>query len=158
VSSAREGLLQPFKILLKNKLALLMMLSVLAGAFVTIFDKTALLHTYPQDLFFPIVAENILIFIGLLPWIIYKRKNAILEILENKKIILLFGAILSISTALSFFSLSLANPGLVSSVFRTQVFFVFLLSFIFFKDKPKLETIVGSVIMILGLVLTKLFS
>ncbi len=159
VSSAKEGLLQPFKILFQNKLALLMMISVLIGSIVTIFDKTAIMHTFPQNLFFPIIAENVLIFIGLLPWIIYKkRKVAITEIKENKKIILLLGIIFSLSTILSFYSLSLGNPGLVSSVFRTQIFFVFLLSFIFFKDKPRLETIIGSIVMILGLVLTKLFS
>lgn len=158
VSSAREGLLQPFKILFQNKLALLMMVSVLIGSVVTIFDKIAIIHTFPQNLFFPIIAENILISIGLLPWIIYKRKVAITEIKENKKVILLLGIIFPVSTILGFYSLSLGNPGLVSSVFRTQIFFVFLLSFIFFKDKPRLETIVGSFVMILGLVLTKLFS
>lgn len=158
VSSAKEGLLQPFKILFQNKLALLMIFSVIIGSVVTILDKTAIIHTYPQNLFFPIIIENMLIFFGLLPWIIYKRKTAIKEINENKKIILLLGIIFSISVVLSFYSLSLGNPGIVSSVFRTQIFFVFLFSFIFFKDKPRLETIIGSIVMILGLILTKLFS
>ena len=62
------------------------------------------------------------------------------------------------SNILAFIALQNGNPGLVASVFRTQVFFVLLFSFIFFKDKPKTETIIGSIIMIAGLVVIKLWS
>ncbi len=158
ISSAREGLLKPFKIIFRDKFSLLMVISILIGSIVTIFDKTAIYHTFPQDAYFVAFFENLLIIAVLSPWILKKRKVALKEILENKKLLMILGIIFSLSTFAGFFALANGNPGLVSSVFRTQVFFVFLFSFLWFKDKPKIETIVGSIIMILGLVITKLFS
>ena len=158
VSTAREGLLKPFKILYQNKLAFWMMVSILFGSAVTLFDKTAISHTFPQNLLFVMLAENLIIIIGLLPWILKKRKAVIVEMMGNKKVLVLLGAIFTFSSLTGFFALANGNPGLVSSVFRTQVFFVFVLGYFFFKDRPKAETIWGTIIMILGLVVIKLFS
>src|SRR3990167_4572009 len=85
VSSAREGLLKPFKILYENKLALLMLVSVFLGSIVPVFDKIAIKHTSPEDFLFVLLAEDLVIIFGLLPWILIKRKTAIPEIWNNKK-------------------------------------------------------------------------
>jgi uncharacterized membrane protein len=57
---------------------------------------------------------------------------------------------------LGFVSIGGGNVGIVTALFRSQVFFALLFSFIFFKDKPKLETIIGSLILIFGVVLVKI--
>lgn len=41
-------------------------------------------------------------------------------------------------------------------VLKTQVLFVLLFSYLTFKDKPRLETLIGSAIMIAGVVLIKI--
>jgi len=39
-----------------------------------------------------------------------------------------------------------------------EIFFILLLGYFFFKDRPKLETIAGTLIMIVGLALVKIGS
>ncbi|KKS03862.1 MAG: hypothetical protein UU82_C0042G0007 [Candidatus Nomurabacteria bacterium GW2011_GWC2_41_8] len=158
VSSAREGLLKPFKVLYQNKLAFLMMVSIFIGSVVSIFDKIAINHTFSQNFLFVVLVEDLIIILGLLPWMLKKKKIVIQEIITNGKLILLLAVIFSASNIVGFFALANGNPGLVSSVFRTQVFFVFLFGYFFLKDRPKLEAIIGTIIMILGLVVLKLGS
>jgi uncharacterized membrane protein len=156
ISTIREGLLEPFKVLFRNKLALWMLVSVILGGVVSVFDKVAINNTFPQSIAFAILIENIIIIIVFLPWVIAKRKVIIPQISVNKKLIVSLGFLMAGSTLLAFLALGNGDAGLVTSVFRTQVFFVLLFSYLFFKDRPKLETIVGSIIMTAGLILLKL--
>lgn len=158
VSSIREGLLEPFKILFRNKLALWMLASVLIGSIVSVFDKIAINNTFPHNALFTLLIEDLAIIICLLPLVIAKRKEAVPQIKNNIKIIVGLGILGAASNILGMTAIGAGNPGLVASVFRTQVFFVLLFSFLFFGDRPKTETIIGSIIMILGLVVLKLFS
>ncbi|OGI81831.1 hypothetical protein A3E95_00730 [Candidatus Nomurabacteria bacterium RIFCSPHIGHO2_12_FULL_44_22b] len=156
ISSIREGLWEPFKILFRNNLSLLMLYSVLIGSISPVFDKLAIIHTSPQNEIFALLMEDLVIVFGLLPWMLLKNKTVAIEIKFNWKWILTFGLLQAVSNTLAFISLAGANPGLVTSVFRTQIFFVLLFSYLFFGDRPKTETIVGSIIMIGGLVVLKL--
>lgn len=156
VSSLREGLLEPFKILFRNKLALLMLASVAVGGVVSVFDKLAINSTFPRNSTFTLLIEDLVIIFGLLPYLISKRKTVWQEIAINKKLILLLGILGAASNILAFFALSGGQAGLVTAIFRTQIFFVLFFSFIFFKDRLKLETVIGVIIMIVGLAIMKL--
>lgn len=158
ISSIREGFLEPIKILYRNKLALLMIISVMVGSIVSVFDKLAINNTTPQNANFTLLIGNLVIIIALIPWIFVKRKTAFVEIIQNKWPVLFLGILLAVSNILAFAALSVGNPGLVSSVSRTQIFFVFFFSMIFFKDYPKKETILGTIVMVLGLVVLKFAS
>jgi uncharacterized membrane protein len=158
ISSMREGIFEPFKILFRNKLALLMLISVFIGSIVMVFDKLAINHTFPQNTSFALLIENLVIVFGFLPWIMLRKKNVFSEILDSKKLILALGVLGAAGNVLAFWALGGGDPGIVSSIFRTQVFFVLLFSYLFLKDRPKLETIIGSIIMILGLIVLKLAS
>lgn len=57
---------------------------------------------------------------------------------------------------LGFSALGGGDVGLVATILKTQVLFVLLFSYIAFKDKPKLETLIGSLVMITGVVLIKI--
>jgi len=133
-----------------------MLYSVLIGSISPVFDKLAIIHTSPQNEIFALLMEDLVIVFGLLPWMLLKNKTVAIEIKFNWKWILTFGLLQAVSNTLAFISLAGANPGLVTSVFRTQIFFVLLFSYLFFGDRPKTETIVGSIIMIGGLVVLKL--
>ncbi len=156
VSSAKEGLLKPIKLLFKNKASKLMILSVLAGSVVIAFDKLAINNTIPQNTTFVLLAENILIIIGLLPILYLRNENFTKQIFDNKKLFIILGVLNAISTILAFSATGGGSIGVVSTIFKTQILFVLLFSFIFFKDKPKTETIIGSVIMIVGVILMKI--
>ena len=68
----------------------------------------------------------------------------------------MLGVLSAVGNGLGFVSIGGGNVGIVSAIFRTQIFFALLFGFLFFKDKPKFETIVGSIIMILGVVIIKI--
>jgi drug/metabolite transporter (DMT)-like permease len=156
ISSLREGLFEPFKILFRNKMAFLMLASVMVGGIVSVFDKLAINNTTPNNSAFALLMEDIVIVVGLLPYMYSKRKIVFTEIFSNKKFIILLGIIGAASNILGFIALDHADSGIATAVFRTQTFFVLFFSFLFFKDRPKLETVIGATIMIAGLLIIKL--
>ena len=158
ISSMSEGLLEPFSILFRNKLSFLMLASVIAGSVVIVFDKLAVNHTFPQNTSFVLLVEDLVIVFGLIPWIFKKRKIVLPEIKGSWGSILLLGILGAVDNIFAFIAIGKGNPGLVTTILRTQVFFVLLFSFLFLGDRPKTETVVGTIIMIAGLVVLKLGS
>jgi drug/metabolite transporter (DMT)-like permease len=158
VSSANKGFFEPFKVLSKNKSALLMLLSVAVLGSVSVFDKIGINGTDPQNAIFVLLCEDIIIVFGMLPYIIFKYKKVAPQIFANKWPLFGLGVLGAMGNGLSFISIGGGNVGIVSAIFRAQIFFALLFSFIFFKDKPKLEIILGTLIMIAGLVVVKLWS
>lgn len=156
VSNAKEGLLKPIKLLFENKASALMIFSVLVGSVVVVFDKLAINNTLPKSTTFVLLVENILVIVGLLPILYLKTKNFAREIFDNKKLFIILGVLNAFSTIFAFSATGGGDVGVVSTIFKAQLLFVLLFSFLFFKDRPKFETIVGSIIMILGVVLIKI--
>ena len=74
-----------------------------------------------------------------------KNKNFTRQIFDNKKLFIILGVLSAFSTILAFSALGGGSVGIVSTILKTQLLFVLLFSFIFFKDRPKLETIIGSI-------------
>lgn len=155
VSNAKEGLLKPIKLLFENKASALMIFSVLVDSVVIVFDKLAINNTLPKNTTFVLLIENILVIVGLLPILYLRNKNFARQIFDNKKLFIILGVLNAFSTILAFLAVGGGSVGIVSTILKAQLLFVLLFSFIFFKDKPKFETIIGSIIMILGVVLIK---
>lgn len=155
VGKAKEGLLEPIRLLFRNKASALMILSVFVHSFTIIFDKFAIQNVAPQNTSFVLLVENILVIIILLPILFFRNSNFYKEILLNKKLFIALGILDAISTILAFSAIGQGNVGVLSTIFRVQLLFVLLFSLVFFKDKPRLETIIGSIIMIVGVILIK---
>ncbi len=156
VSNAKEGLLKPIKLLFENKASALMIMSVFLGSVVIVFDKLAINNTVPKNTTFVLLVENIFVIVGLLPILYFKNKNFVQQIFDNKKLFIILGVLNALSTILAFSAVGGGSVGIVSTIMKAQLLFVLLFSFIFFKDRPKFETVVGSIIMILGVVLIKI--
>ena len=154
----KGGVLEPIKSLFNNKASLLMMFSVLTNSVVIVFDKLAINNTFPQNTTFTLLIENIMVIIGLLPILYFKNSNFIQQITSNSKLFLLLGLLNAVSTILAFSAVGGGNVGLVATILKAQILFVLLFSYIAFKDRPKLETLIGSAIMIIGVVLIKIGS
>ncbi len=156
VSKSREGLLKPIKLLFENKASGMMIFSVLGESITIVFDKLAINNTSPKNPIFTLLIENIFVIISLLPILYLKNKNLTQQIFANKKFFIIIGFLNACSTILAFSTIGGGSIGIASAIFKLQLLFVLLFSFIFFKDRPKLETIIGSIIMILGVVLIKI--
>lgn len=155
-TKSKEGLFEPIKSLFRNRASLLMMFSVLTNNVVVVFDKLAINNTLPKSTTFTLFIENLMVIFGMLPLLYIRNKNFYQQITSNTKLFLLLGLLNAFSTILAFSAVGGGNIGVVAAILKAQILFVLLLSFIFFKDRPKLETIVGSVIMIFGVVLIKI--
>ena len=155
-TKSKEGLLEPIKSLFRNRASFLMMVSVLTNSVVIVFDKLAINNTLPQNTTFTLFIENLMVIFGLLPLLYVRNKKFYRQITSNTKLFLLLGILNAFSTILAFWAVGGGNVGLVATVLKTQVLFVLLFSYITFKDKPKLETLIGSVVMIAGVIFIKI--
>lgn len=155
-SKSKEGLLEPIKSLFKNRASFLMIGSVLTNSIVIVFDKLAINSTLPQNTTFTLFIENLMVIFGLLPLLYIRNRNFYQQITSNTKLFLILGVLNAICTILTFSAVGGGNVGLVATILRTQVLFVLLFSYIAFKDKPKLEALIGSIVMIAGVVLIKI--
>ena len=157
-AKAREGIFVPIKSLLKNRASLLMIISVLVGSLVIIFDKLAINNTNPRNTTFTLLVENLMVILGLLPILYIRNRRFLRQMTDNLKSFLFLGVLNAISTVLAFSAVGGGNVGLVSTILKAQILFVLLLSYLSFKDKPKFEALVGSGVMIAGIVMIKLGS
>src|SRR3989338_8160773 len=155
-TKSKEELLEPFKSLFRSRASVLMTVSVLTNSVVIVFDKLAINNTFPQNTTFTLFVENLMVIFGLLPLLYIRNKNFYQQITSNTKSFLLLGILNAVSTILAFSAVGGGSVGLVATILKTQVLFVLLFSYIAFKDKPKLETLIGSVVMIAGVVLIKI--
>ena len=111
---------------------------------------------FPKNTTFTLFIENLMVIFGLLPLLYMRNKNFYQQITGNTKLFLLLGALNALSTILAFQAVGGGSVGLVATILKTEVLFVLLFSYIAFKDKPKFETLMGSVVMIAGVVLIKI--
>ncbi len=155
VTKAKEGLFVPIKSLLRDRASLLMITSVLLGSVVIVFDKFAINNTLPQNTTFTLLIENFMVILGMLPILYIRNRNFCHQIASNSKLFLLLGSLNAVATILAFSAVGGGNVGLVATILKTQILFVLLFSYVTFKDRPKLETLIGTTIMILGVVLIK---
>lgn len=156
VTKSKEGLLEPIKSLCKSRASFLMMGSVLTNSVVVVFDKLAINNTFPQGTTFTLFIENMMVIFGLLPILYVRNSQFYVQITGNIKLFLLLGMLNAVSTILAFSAVGGGNIGLVAAILKTQVLFVLLFSFIVFGDKPKLETLIGTAVMIAGVILIKI--
>lgn len=156
ISSQKESLFKPFKILFSDKHASLMLFSVVTIGLVSVFDKLSINHTFPKNSSFTLMIQNFITVFLLSPWVIKNKQKYLPQIRDNIRPILLLGMLGAMSNLLILYALGAGEAGLVTSTYRIQVFFVLLFSAIIYKDKPKMETIIGTIIMLAGLLILKI--
>lgn len=150
IKDLRKGLLQPFRSLFKEKSNILMLAVVVLDSFILIFDKTALRHLASGNGGFVLLVETMLSIVILTPWLCLKEPDFITQIACQWRLFLGLG-VLSITANLFYFlALNEGQAALVASVLRTEILLVLFLSVIFLKEKLRLETVLGSVIIVLG--------
>lgn len=123
-----------------------------------IFVKIAIKNTFPQNTTFTLLIENTVIIFGLLPFLYFRDRNFLDQMFNNTKLFVLLGLLNAVATILAFSAVGEGNVGFVKTLMQTEILFVLLFSFFFFKDKPRKETIIGSLVMIIGVVLIKIAS
>jgi uncharacterized membrane protein len=153
----KEDLLKPFKLLFLKKESILFLLAVMLGSLTAILDKWALKNSIPTSPIFTLLVEQV-IMSALLTGYLLKRKNKnwLPEFKSNFPILFINSVIFLIVGLLVFYAYAGAPVALVLGIKRLQLFFILLMGYLFFKDKPTKHTWIATAIMILGVLLIKI--
>jgi uncharacterized membrane protein len=156
VKEAREDLLRPFKLLITNKDSLVYMIAMFIMPFTSVLDKIGLRKIEPVNQSFLLFYENLIIVIILTFYMTKRDKKWTSEFKGNFWVLFMNGFIYTV-VALSFYiGITSGAIALVSGIKKLEVLFVLLLSWLIFKDKPKKEIWIGSLIMLAGVILIKI--
>jgi len=156
LDQAKENFFKPFKMLFADRISLLFLFSMFLNSLSSIFDKIGVSHTHPTSPIFTILAENICMSILLMIYLFKKEPGWLQHVKQNIPFLAINSVIFQIMSLLIFTAFSGGPVALVMGIKRFQIFFVLLLSYLFFKDKPKKHVWFASLVMALGVLLIKI--
>ncbi len=155
---AREDLLKPFKLLFLKKESIFFLLAIMLGSLTAILDKWALSNSSPTSPVFTILVEQTIMSVMLGMYMIrVESKTWAVELKKNFGILFLNSIIFLLVGLFVFYAYDDGGPAaLVIGVKRLQIFFVLLMGYLFFKDKPTKHVWIATAIMIMGVLMIKL--
>lgn len=156
VTEMKEDFLRPFKLLLSNNESRAYLFAMIITAVAAIFDKICIQNVQPTNQAFVLLIENILTVILLTGYLVKKNQNWVSNLRANFWSLSLNGFAYLILSLLFFYGITTGAVALVSGVKKLEVFFVLILGWFLFNDKPKKEVWIGSLIMLVGVALIKL--
>ncbi len=156
VEEAKEDFFKPFKLLVTNKNSLMYLIAMIIMPLTTIFDKIGLKNIQPVNQSLLLLIENILTVILLGIYMTGKDKNWVKELKTNFWTLSLNGIAYMALSLLFLYGITTGAVALVSGVKKLEVFFVLVLGWLLFGDKPKRGVWIGSLIMLIGVALIKL--
>lgn len=152
-----EGLLKPFIFLFKNRGVQLSLLASLLWAVTPIFQREAIKHTFPVTPPFASMIGTVLLSIIYLPFALRESRKNPKEtknfLKTNYKSLIALGIIGAIGQTFAFTVFTLTKLGCATAVFKLSMVFTVVFGSIFFKEKNIKNKIVGSIIMLLGVIL-----
>ncbi|MCK5474663.1 MAG: DMT family transporter [Candidatus Aenigmarchaeota archaeon] len=150
LSKTKEGLLAPFKAILKEKGSRYMLVVAFLYSITTSLDKLAVTHSSP--LFYAVVFNSLLslfMFFAMLKF----SKNHLTDLRKHKKVLFPAGFFMALASIAYFMSLSMILVVFVSAIKRTNsLFSIFYGKYFFGEDNIK-ERLLGAFIMILGVLM-----
>ena len=156
VEEAHEGIWRPFKLLFTNTNSRMYLVAMIIMTITSVFDKVGLKNVQPVNQSFVLLMENIMTTILIGFYMTKKDKNWFTEVKTNFWILLASGITYVLLSLFYLYGITTGALALVSGVKKLEVFFVLLLGWILFHDKPRKEVWIGCIIMLLGVILVKL--
>lgn len=156
VEEAKEDFFRPFKLLLTNKNSLMYLIAMIIMTFTTVFDKTGLINMKPINQSFLLLMENMLTTILIGIYMTKKNKKWVGDLKIHFWPLFLNGITYTLVAIFFIYGITTGALALVSGIKKLEVFFVLIFGWLLFKDKPKKEIWLGSLIMLLGVILIKL--
>lgn len=156
IEEANEDFLKPFKLLITNKNSLMYLIAMIMMTVTTVFDKTGLINMKPVNQSFLILIESTLTTILIGAYMTKKDKKWLGDLKENFWMLFLNGIIYLVLALLFIYGITTGAIALVSGIKKLEVFFVLIIGWFLFGDKPKRGVWIGSLIMLLGVILIKI--
>lgn len=149
----KRGFIDPIQKLVKNKGVQLSLIAYFIWAITPVLQKTAILHTTPLVPPFASLTGTLgtVVVFGFLT-----KKYSKRPLYYTRKFLYLFlvaGIIIGIAQAAGFVAFSLAQLGFVTAVFKLSIVFSVLLGWLFFKERNIKDRLLGSLVMLAGVIL-----
>ena len=155
IEEAKEDFLRPFKLLLTNKNASFYLIAMTMFVLSSVFDKFAIINMYPANQSLYLLFGNIISTVIISLYMIKKDTVWLKDLRSNLGILFISGIVYTILSLSYLYGITDGSLALVSGVKKLEVFFVLLLGWLIFGDKPKKGVWIGSLIMLLGVILIK---
>ena len=154
---AKEDFLKPFKIVFATKTSVFFLIAVMLGSLTAVLDKLGLNNTTPKSPVFVLLIEQIIMSIMLAPYMLRKENKIWAKELKNNFLALFLNSVIFLMVGLVvMYAYTDGQVALVMGIKRLQIFFILMMGYLFFKDKPTKHIWVATAIMILGVLMIKL--
>lgn len=154
--SVKVGILEPLKLLVREKGPRYMLIAAFLFSVIGPFYKKAILNSSP---FFALAISQFLCALLLILFFLPKKRIYAIhqKIVTNFKLLFLASMAAFFAALALFVALTSSAPTVyVISIKRTSILFTIILGFIFFKEKNFVRNLVAGIIMILGIFLISL--
>ncbi len=153
ISKVNDGLLGPFKALLKKKGPKLMLLVAFLFSITSNIDKIGVQNSSPIFWAFSI---NVFVMLAIIPLIFFKSEHDFSSIKTDFKVLFPIGFFSALTIIFQMIAISLTLVAYVISIKRVSVVFGVLWGRFFFKETGIKERLAGTLVMVLGVVLITL--
>lgn len=150
----KKGLFKPIKAIIKERGSLMMLIVSFIYSITSSIGKLAILHSSPT--FFGAVYFLILT-LAFTPVVMLKSRNNLSQIIKNYKFFGLLGFFHSIMIITHMIAMSLTQVTYMIAVKRTSLLFSVGYGYLLFKEEKIRERLLGSILMIIGVVLIVVF-
>lgn len=151
--NAGAGWLTPFRALALTPGVGLVLLAGMLWAITPLFEKTAILHTTPENPRFTAFIATTLLTLILTPAIIARRKSAISKLSLYRRDFFFAGLIAGVAPVLGYTAFSLGLVGYVTTLFRLSTLMTMIWSFVFLNEHGRAQRLPASVVIVIGAIL-----
>lgn len=153
IRSVSKGLLGPFKALLKEKGAKLMLIVAFLFSITSNIDKIGVQNSSPIFWAFSI---NLFVMLVLIPLIFFKSEHDLSSIKTDFKVLFPIGFFSALTIIFQMIAISLTLVAYVISIKRASVIFGVLWGYFIFNEKNVGERLTGTSVMVIGVALITL--
>lgn len=156
VDSAKENIFLPLKLLITHRESFVYILAMFFTSICAVFDKVGVINTKPVDALFVLFSENLILAILLTIYILRQKNNWVHDLRKYFWVLIAGSTIYTITSLFFLEGVSTGAVALVGGIKKLEIFFVLLLSYFFFKERPQKHTWIGTIIMLVGVLMIKI--
>jgi uncharacterized membrane protein len=144
------GWFSPFRLLDITPAVTLVLLAGLLWSITPLFEKTAILHTQPENPSLTAFVVNALLVIILTPAVMARGRASIGKLFLHRRAFLLAGLIAGVAPVFGYTAFSLGFVGYVTTLFKLSTLLTLLWSFLFLGERGIAQRLPASILMVTG--------
>lgn len=148
-----QGWAEPLRAIARERGILLALLAASIWGVTPAFEKTAILHTRPENPPLVALAATLSLTMLLLPIAVRKPARAVRQVQEHSSGFLLLGIIGGIAPVMGYTAFSLGQLGYVTALFKLSSALTIVWSYLLLREREAPRRLPGMIVMLLGALL-----